>query len=144
MAEQAKAGDTVEIHYTGRLEDGTVFDSSRGRGDPLSFEVGSGAVIPGFDNAVDGMSVGEQKTVEIEAENAYGDRRPDLQVDVPREQFPATAEPEEGMQVSVQVAEGQTAVARIVEVEEEKIKLDLNHPLAGEKLIFDIELVGIQ
>ena len=143
MTQRAKNGDHVSVHYTGRLEDGTVFDSSRD-GAPIEFELGSGMVIPGFDNAVQGMAVGEQREVRIAPEDAYGHRREDLRVPVPRDQFPPGVQPEVGRTLAVQVAPGQDALATIAAVDEESVTLDLNHPLAGETLVFDIELVGIR
>lgn len=143
MAEQAKQGDKVAVHYTGKLDNGEVFDSSRER-DPIVFEVGSGQVIPGFDEAVQGLAVGESREIRIDPENAYGERRDDLVVDVPKTQFPDGGEPEVGRQVQVQIAPGQDRVARITEVSDENVTLDLNHPLAGQTLNFDVELVEIR
>lgn len=143
MAEKAKQGDTVAVHYTGKLDDGEVFDSSKGR-DPLEFQVGSGQVIPGFDRAVSGLGIGESREIRLDPEEAYGEPREDLVVDVDRSQFPAEAEPAVGQQVQVQVAPGQNRVATIQEIGDENIKLDLNHPLAGKPLTFDVELVEIR
>lgn len=143
MAQKAEQGDTVAVHYTGKLDSGEVFDSSQGR-DPLEFQVGSGQVIPGFDRAVDGLAVGESREVRIEPDEGYGEPREDLVVDVERSQFPAEAEPEVGQQVQVQVAPGQNRVATIQEIGDEAITLDLNHPLAGKSLTFDVELVDIR
>ncbi|HEX7091297.1 MAG TPA: peptidylprolyl isomerase [Longimicrobiales bacterium] len=143
MTQRAKSGDHVAVHYTGRLEDGTVFDSSRD-GEPIEFELGSGTVIPGFDAAVHGMAVGEQREVRIEPENAYGERREDLRVPIPRDQFPAGMTPEVGRTLAVQIAPGQDALATIADMDEDSVTLDLNHPLAGETLVFDIELIGIR
>ena len=138
----AKAGDTVRIHYTGTLEDGTQFDSSAGR-DPLEFALGSGQVIPGFDNAVDGMITGEKKSVTIPAEDAYGERQDALVHEVPRSQLPEDIEPEQGMQLQAQHENGQVMRFVVLSVEAETITLDGNHPLAGKALNFDIELVEI-
>ena len=143
MAQQAQKGDTVAVHYTGKLDSGEVFDSSQGR-DPLEFEVGGGQVIPGFDQAVTGLEVGGRREVRIEPEKAYGEAREDLVVDVEADQFPPDAEPQVGQQVQVQVAPGQNRVATIQEIGDEAIKLDLNHPLAGKTLTFDVELVEIR
>ncbi|HEX6939068.1 MAG TPA: peptidylprolyl isomerase [Longimicrobiales bacterium] len=143
MGRHAKAGDTVAVHYTGKLEDGTVFDSSRG-GDPIEFEIGAGAVIGGFEDAVTGMEVGDEREVRIAPEDAYGARREELKLDVPRDQLPQGIEPEVGQMLAIQVAPGQQALARIASVDEGSVTLDLNHPLAGQTLIFDIELVGIR
>ncbi len=140
---QASAGDTVQVHYTGTLEDGTVFDSSRER-EPLEFTLEGGEIIPGFEEAVMGMEEGEEKTVEIPPEKAYGERQDDAVMEFPREQLPPDMEPEEGMPLQLQGQDGQAIPARIVEVEEETVTLDANHPLAGETLNFDIELLGIE
>lgn len=143
VAQKAQQGDTVAVHYTGKLDSGEVFDSSQGR-DPLEFTVGSGQVIPGFDQAVDGLEVGESREVRIEPDDAYGEPRDDLKVDVSRDQFPNDADPEIGQQVQVQVAPGQNRVATIAAVQEDSITLDLNHPLAGQPLTFEVELVEIR
>lgn len=142
MAEQAKSGDTVAVHYTGKLEDGRVFDSSRD-GDPIEFEVGSEQIIQGFNDAVEGMEVGEERAIDIPPENAYGERRDEYVLDVSRDELPDDVEPEVGQALAVQLANGQQATARITDVEGEEVTLDLNHPLAGHKLHFDIELVKI-
>ena len=139
---QAKKGDSVKIHYTGRLEDGTVFDTSRER-DPLEFTVGTGMVIPGFDEAVEGMAVGDEKTAEVPSEEAYGPRRDDLMISVPPDQFPDDLDPEVGQQLQMQTGDGQTFVASVAQVEDDAVVLDANHPLAGKDLTFDIELVEI-
>ena len=139
---QAKSGDTVKIHYTGTLSDGTQFDSSSGR-DPLEFALGSGQVIPGFDQAVDGMSVGESKNVTIAPENAYGERHEQLVQDVPRSALPDSIEPEVGMQLQSETPDGQVIPLVITAVADESITVDGNHPLAGQELNFEIELVAI-
>ncbi len=139
---QAKAGSSVKIHYTGTLDDGTQFDSSAGR-DPLAFELGSGQVIPGFDKAVDGMTVGDSKTVNIPAEDAYGPHQPAMVQDVPKNALPDDLEPAEGMGLQAQGPDGQLVNLVITEVKEESITVDGNHPLAGKALNFDIELVSI-
>jgi peptidylprolyl isomerase len=143
MPEQAKKGDTVRVHYEGRLSDGQVFDSSAG-GEPLEFELGSGQVIAGFDEGVEGMSVGDKKSVEIEAENAYGERNEALARAVPRDSINLETEPEPGTNLVLQLPDGNEIPVAITEVTEDSITLDANHPLAGQKLIFDIELVSIQ
>lgn len=143
MAQTAQKGDTVAVHYTGKLDDGEVFDSSRER-DPLEFEIGSGQVIPGFDQAVAGLEVGESREIRIDPDQGYGQPREDLVVDVERDQFPDESEPQLGQQVQVQVAPGQNRVATITEIQDEAITLDLNHPLAGKPLTFDVELVEIK
>jgi len=139
---QAKTGNTVKIHYTGTLEDGTEFDSSAGR-EPLEFEMGSGQVIPGFDTAVDGMTIGDSKTVTIPPAEAYGDRHDQLVQQVPKSALPDDMKPEVGMQLQSQSPEGQIMNLVVVEVEEESITVDANHPLAGKALTFAIELVEI-
>lgn len=142
MAE-AKAGDTVAVHYTGTLDDGTVFDSSKERA-PLSFTVGSGQLIRGFDSAVVGMSVGETRTVKIAAEDAYGDHDERLVHAVERSAFPPDVELEVGRALVVKGPNGQPLRLTIVEIEDDEITLDGNHPLAGENLTFEISLVTIE
>ena len=139
---QAKSGDTVRIHYTGTLDDGTQFDSSAGR-DPLEFALGGGQVIPGFDNAVDGMTVGDSKTVTIPPEEAYGQRHEQLVQQVSRDALPDEIEPAVGMQLQSQSPEGQVMMLVVTEVGDESITVDANHPLAGQALTFEIELVEI-
>jgi peptidylprolyl isomerase len=140
--EQVKKGDTVQIHYRGRLEDGTVFDSSEGR-QPLEFEVGSGTVIPGFDAGVTGMEVGEKKTIHIPAAEAYGPRHEHMILEFPRDRFPADLVPEEGMTLNMSDGQGQVIPVVITEVKDDVVLLDANHQLAGHDLIFDLELVSI-
>lgn len=139
---QAKSGDTVKIHYTGTLGDGTEFDSSAGR-EPLEFALGGGQVIPGFDSAVDGMSVGDSKTVTIEPGEAYGERHDQLVQEVPKSALPEDMKPEVGMQLQSQSPDGQIMNLVVAEVAEESITVDGNHPLAGQALTFAIELVEI-
>ncbi|MFY0623265.1 MAG: peptidylprolyl isomerase [Pelagimonas sp.] len=139
---QAKSGDTVRIHYTGTLNDGSTFDSSAGR-DPLEFTLGSGQVIPGFDTGVTGMSVGEKKTINIPAENAYGEVDPDARQAVPRDQIPADIPLEIGTMLQMQAPTGQVVQVAVVEVSETEVMLDANHPLAGKDLNFELELVEI-
>ncbi len=139
---QAKSGDKVEVHYTGRLTDGTVFDSSEGRA-PLQFTVGEGQVIPGFEQAVIAMSVGDKKTVEIPADQAYGPAQNELVMPVPRDQFPPEIVPEVGQKLQVGHPSGQTLVVTVTDVKDDIVTLDANPPLAGKDLVFDIELVAI-
>jgi peptidylprolyl isomerase len=139
---QAKPGDTVKIHYTGKLDDGTVFDSSVNR-EPLEFTLSSGQVIPGFDQAVLGMSPGETKTEKIPMDQAYGPYREDMVVEVSREQMPAELQPEVGQQLQVQQPNGQVIPVVITDVSDNSVTLDANHPLAGEDLTFEIQLVDI-
>jgi len=140
--QQVKHGDTIQVHYHGKLNDGATFDSSEGR-NPLEFEVGSGMVIPGFDAGVTGMTIGEKKTIVIPAEEAYGPRMEDMIMEFPKAQFPPDMVPEVGMQLNMSNGSGQQFPVRIVEVKEEVVVLDANHPLAGETLNFDLELVAI-
>ena len=142
MAE-AKPGDTVRIHYTGRLTDGSTFDSSEGR-DPLEFTLGSGQIISGLDGAVQGMQVGETKSVDVPADQAYGQADPNGRQAVPRSQVPAHIPLEIGTRLQVQDPSGRTIPVTVVEVTEEQVVLDANHPLAGEDLIFEVELVEIR
>lgn len=137
----ATSGDSVRIHYTGRLDDGTVFDSSEGRA-PLAFTLGGGQVIAGFDEAVTGMEPGESQTVRIPAEEAYGERREDMVIQVPRSAF-GDETPETGMRVQLGLDGGGSLDAAIVDVGDETVTLDANHQLAGKALTFDIELVSV-
>lgn len=138
---QAHTGDTVRVHYTGKLGDGEVFDSSRDR-DPLEFTLGGGQVIAGFDDAVTGMKPGDEKTVTIPAEQAYGPRRDEMVGEVPRAQFPPNIEPQVGQQLQMQ-QNGQNFVVTVADVSDEVVRLDANHPLAGKDLTFELELVEI-
>jgi len=139
---QAKSGDTVRIHYTGTLDDGTQFDSSAGR-EPLEFAIGGGQVIPGFDSAVDGMAVGENKTVTIPPDEAYGQRHDQLVQQVSRSALPDDMEPAVGLQLQSQSPDGQVMNLVVTEVADESITVDANHPLSGQALTFAIELVEI-
>jgi len=140
---QAKYGDTVKVHYTGKLDDGTIFDSSFDS-DPLEFTIGEGHVIQGFEQAVVGMDLNETKTVKIPVDKAYGPRRDDLIVVVNRSQLPADLKPEIGEQLEGRQPDGSIVVATVVDVSESSVTLDANHPLAGKDLTFDIQLVGIR
>lgn len=137
-----KQGDTVRIHYTGTLLDGKVFDSSEGR-DPLEFEVGSGQIIPGLDVALPGMEIGEKKRVEIACTEAYGPINPGMRQQIPREGIPDDIPLEPGTQLQMQTPDGQTLPVTVVGVDEATVTLDANHPLAGQDLIFDIEIVSV-
>ena len=139
--ESAKPGDKVQVHYTGMLEDGSVFDTSDGR-DPLEFTLGSGQVIPGFDQAVSGMSPGQERSVRIPASDAYGDRKDDLVIVVEREQLPPDTDPAVGQQLQLK-QDGRGFVVTVKDVGPESITLDANHPLAGEDLEFKVHLVSI-
>jgi peptidylprolyl isomerase len=140
---KVKSGDTVKVHYHGKLTDGTTFDSSEGR-EPLEFEVGSGSVIAGFDNGVTGMTVGDKKTINIPVDEAYGQKQDDLLMEFPLDRFPADMKPEVGMQLNMSNGAGQNFPVIIREVREDAVVLDANHPLAGEDLVFDLELVEIK
>lgn len=141
---QAENNKTAKVHYTGTLADGTVFDSSRER-EPLAFEVGAGQVIKGFDDAVVDMAEGETKTVTIPAEEAYGPRHDELVIEVEHSQFAEGVSPEVGMQLQASNGEDQPpTVVTVTEVGEEKVKLDANHPLAGEDLTFEIEVLEVK
>ncbi|MBM2323062.1 MULTISPECIES: FKBP-type peptidyl-prolyl cis-trans isomerase [Marivita] len=140
---QVKTGDTVSIHYTGTLSDGSTFDSSAGR-DPLEFTVGAGQIIPGLDQAIPGMAVGDTKTVQVSADQAYGERDPNAQQAVPRGEIPADIPLEPGTQLQMQTPTGQVVPVMVAEVTETEVTLDANHPLAGQDLTFDVELVEIK
>ena len=139
---QAKNGDTVTVHYTGRLEDGTVFDSSVNR-DPLQFTLGEGLLIPGFEQAVLGMSPGKSKTAEVSADQAYGPHREEMVVEIDRQEFPPHFQPEVGQQLQIPQSEGRVTRLIVTDVSEQKVTLDANHPLAGRDLTFDIHLLEI-
>jgi peptidylprolyl isomerase len=139
---QATTGDKVKIHYTGTLEDGSQFDSSDGR-EPLEFQLGSGQVIPGFDKAVEGMAVGETKSVTIPPEEAYGPRNEQAIQEVPNSALPPDLKPIEGMSLQAQSQNQQPIQLTVVAVNEDSITVDANHPLAGKALNFEISLVAI-
>ena len=136
------SGDTVRVHYTGTLTDGSIFDSSEGR-DPLEFVVGSGQVIPGFDAAVSDLEVGDTATVTIVAADAYGEHSDEGLQTFPRDAFPPDASPEVGWAVELSAPDGQRVPATVAEVTDESITLDFNHPLAGQDLTFEITLVDV-
>jgi peptidylprolyl isomerase len=138
----AKLGDTVKVHYTGKLDDGTVFDSSVDR-DPLEFTIGSGNIIPGFEQAVVGMTPGESKTEVIPNDQAYGPYMDEMVVIVDRRQMPGDLQPEVGQQLQIQQETGQVIPVVVTDISDGSITLDANHPLAGEDLTFEIELVAI-
>lgn len=139
---QLQNGQTVDVHYTGRLEDGSVFDSSEGR-EPLQFTLGAGQVIPGFEDAVRGLNIGESTETTIPPEQAYGQHNPEMVMQLPRNQFPPDMTPEVGMQVGLQSPQGQAIPATITVVEDEVVTLDANSPLAGKTLIFELTLVSV-
>ena len=137
-----RSGDTITVHYTGRLADGRVFDSSEGR-EPLELTVGEGEVIPGFEHALTQMEPGEERTVTIPADEAYGPHRPELMVSVDRAELPDHIQPEVGQQLQVRADDGHTAIVTVAEVSDGQVTLDANHPLAGEDLTFDLRLVEV-
>ncbi|WP_138467669.1 peptidylprolyl isomerase [Poseidonocella sp. HB161398] len=139
---QAKPGDTLHIHYKGSLDDGSIFDTSEGR-DPLTFQLGSGQIIPGLDAGLAGMEVGEKRTVRVEAEDAYGEHHPERIQAVARANVPDHIPTEPGTPLQVQTQDGQTMQVVVADVTEDEVILDANHPLAGKALTFDVELVAI-
>ena len=139
---QAKTGDIVKVHYTGKLDDGTVFDTSADR-EPLQFTVGEGQLIPDFEQAVVGMNPGESKTIQITSENAYGPHHEEMIMVVNRSEFPEDLEPKVDQMLQVRQQDGQTFAVKVTAVSESKVTLDANHPLAGKDLTFDIQLSEI-
>lgn len=139
---KATAGCKVKVHYTGTLEDGTVFDSSLER-EPLAFTVGAGQMIPGFDQAVVGMAEGEEKTIVLPADMAYGEVREDLVLAVPKDQMPEDYTPTVGDQLAVTTSDGQPFPVTIKEIGEETVTLDGNHALAGKELTFNVTMVEV-
>jgi len=135
-----KKGDKIKVHYTGKLDDGTVFDSSDGR-DPLEFEVGSGQIIKGFDEAVIGMEKDQEKEIKLPSDQAYGQIDQDLLKKIPKDKLPKDQEPKPGMVLGIQTPDGQQIPAKITEVDDKDITIDLNHPLAGKNLNFNIKIV---
>jgi len=133
-------GKTVKVHYTGKLNDGSVFDSSEGR-EPLEFQVGTGQVIPGFDAAIQEMEIGSSKTITIPSEEAYGEVRQEMIALIPHEQFPDELNPEVGQTLQLKTPEGALPV-RVTDVKDNGVVIDGNHPLAGKDLIFDLNVVG--
>lgn len=139
---QAKRGDTVHVHYRGTLDDGTEFDSSQGS-DPIVFTIGAGQVIPGFEDAIEGMAPGDRKTERMDAGNAYGDRRDELVFTVGRDQMPE-GEVEVGDMLRVGFPDGSNAAVQVTGIDDKSVTLDANHPLAGKPLTFELELVTIE
>ena len=142
MTDTIKKGDKVKVAYTGKLEDGNVFDSSEDRA-PLSFEVGANQVIPGFDKAVEGMKKDEEKTFTLSVDEAYGPVKEELVQEFPRDKLPEKPEPKEGMMLVMQAPNGQQVPAKIAKVDGDIVVIDINHPLAGKELTFDIKVVGV-
>lgn len=139
---KAKDGDTVKVHYTGTLENGEVFDTSKEK-EPLEFTLGQGQLIPGFEKAVVGLNVGDKTTIDIPSTEAYGEVREDLVISVPKDQLPGDVEPQIGMQLQVNQPDGQPIPVRVTDITDAELKLDANHPLAGQDLKFEIELVNV-
>lgn len=139
---QAKDGDKVKVNYTGKLKEGTVFDSSEGR-EPLEFQLGQGQLIPGFEEAVIGMKVGDSTTIDIPSDQAYGPHREELTQQVPRQQFPEDMEFQVGQRFQIGQEEEHPMVVEVTDVSDTAVTLDGNHPLAGKDLVFNIELVEI-
>ena len=137
-----KDGDTVKVHYTGKLQNGEVFDSSVER-EPLEFTLGQGQLIPGFEKAIIGLKVGDSTTTNIPSAEAYGDHNPEMEVQVEKAQLPEGMEPQVGMQLQLNQPNGQAIPVQITKVEGEQVTIDANHPLAGKDLTFDIEVVDI-
>ena len=140
--QQVKKGDKVKVHYHGRLTTGETFDKSEGR-EPLEFEVGSGTVIKGFDDGVNGMVVGDKKTINIPFDEAYGPKNPDMIIEMPKDRFPKEMELEVGLPLVMSDGQGQQFQVMIAEIKDDVVILDANHPLAGQDLTFDLELVEI-
>jgi peptidylprolyl isomerase len=142
--EQAKNGDLVKVHYTGKLATGEQFDSSEGR-EPLQFTVGGGQMIKGFDVAIPGMAIGDKKTINISPEEGYGERNPEAIIEFPKTNIPPDMLPQlqVGMQLTLTNQQGQPVPVMIADIQEEIVVLDANHFLAGKELVFDIELVAI-
>ncbi|MBW2991235.1 peptidylprolyl isomerase [Candidatus Woesearchaeota archaeon] len=138
-----KNGDKVKVEYTGSLEDGTVFDSSEKHGKPLEFEIGKGMIIPGFEKALMDMKKGDEKEITLKPSEAYGDPNPELVKKIPKDQLPKEQEPKKGMVLLISLPTGQQVPARITEVTNKEVSIDLNHPLSGKTLKFKIKLVGV-
>lgn len=141
MAE-AKKGDTVKVHYTGTLDDGSIFDSSEKSG-PIEFVVGDGALIPAFEDAMIGMNTGESKTIRINAEDAYGPFYPDMLIELDKSALPGDVEPQVDMMLEMEDEDGLSRLVRIIELSDGAVTIDANHPLAGKDLTFMVELAEI-
>ena len=140
---EAQVGDLVSVHYTGKLKNGEVFDSSKER-DPLEFTLGNKELLAGFEDGVVGMKPGESKSVTLEPHNAFGNHREDLLLKLPKKEFPQHITPSVGLQLRLSNAEGKEMTVVITEVGEESVTLDGNHPLSGQTVVFDIELLEIK
>ncbi len=141
--ETAKKGDMVKVEYIGTLEDGTIFDSSEKHEAPLEFKLGDGQIIEGFDNAVEGMKVGEEKEIKLTPNEAYGDYNPELIKDIPKDCFPQDQTLQKGMVFMLNLPSGQQVPARISDIKDQEVTIDLNPPLAGKNVIFKIKLLAI-
>jgi FKBP-type peptidyl-prolyl cis-trans isomerase 2 len=139
---EIKNGSKVKVHYVGTLDDGTVFDSSKERNEPLSFTAGSGQLIKGFDDAVMGMKKGDEKKIKIESKDAYGDIKQEMKKKIPREKLPE-GEVKVGMMLGITLPDGNQIPAKICEVDEKEVTIDLNHPLAGKNLNFEISIIEV-
>jgi FKBP-type peptidyl-prolyl cis-trans isomerase 2 len=139
---KAKSGDTVKVNYTGKLKDGSVFDSSENK-DPLQFKIGARQVIPGFEQAVLGMEPGDSKDIEISANDAYGPYNDKLVVKVPKDKIPAELNPSKGQQLRLQQPDGNDLIVKVKDIDDKDITLDANHQLAGQDLLFNVQLVEI-
>ena len=139
---KAQSGDTVQVHYTGKLPDGTVFDSSVERDEPMEFTLGQGKLIAGFESTVDGMAIGDKETVNIPAVDAYGEPKPELIIKLPHDRFPEDVKPEVGHRLQLNQPDGRVFEVKITGIEDDGVTLDANHPLAGKELTFEIELMG--
>ncbi|MDZ7830504.1 MAG: peptidylprolyl isomerase [Desulfobacterales bacterium] len=139
---EAKEGDTVRIHYTGKFDDGTVFDTS-GENEPLEFVIGDGQVIPGVEEAVIGMNPEENKTTMIPPEKAYGQYHEDMVIEVEKNKFPEHIQPEPGLELELKQEDGNSMFVIVTNVSDEEVTLDANHPLAGKDLTFEIQLMEI-
>jgi len=140
--ERAKSGDKVRIHFTGKTQEGDVFASSHGN-EPLEFKIGEGNLLPGIEKAVEGMGKGEQKTVTLSPEEGYGERHDELILDVNRAEFPKEFQPEVGMHLQVPQPDGSFVIFEVLDVSNNSVKIDANHPLAGKILTFDLHLLEI-
>jgi peptidylprolyl isomerase len=140
--ETAKNGDRVKVHYTGTLRDGQVFDSSRDK-DPLEFTIGEGKLLPAFEKEVQGLKIGETKTLNLAPGDAYGEYHDELVAKIPREELPDDLDPRVGMRLRIQVPQGQVVPVRVIELDDERMTVDANHELAGKDLDFEITLVEI-
>jgi peptidylprolyl isomerase len=139
---QAKQGDKVKIHYTGKLEDGDIFASSKNK-EPIEFTLGRGQVMPGIEESVEGMETGQTKTVKVPSDKAYGPYRKELTQAIPKREIPGDLKPEVGQRLNVKWSDGKETAVSVIDVSESSVTIDANHPLAGKDIVFELELVGI-